>query len=339
MLVSVSGRHQLLPLTWNTESRQWRQGHPFAAASGPGPLAFGLDESRVYAGLRGSKELLTLRVTAGGPADLPKLDALARTGLESDPCYLRVDASGRWLLAAYYGAGLVTVHALDAAGVPSAQPAVRVDTGPKAHCIGLNPLGPHVWVPQVGVENAVREFQLDSETGELHEVRIWKAGVDALVGPEGPRHLVTHESTRSAFVSNEHSSSVTRFRYGPEGLLEKLETLSTLPSPSGLANTCAQLHIEPGGRFLYVSNRGHDSLAIFHIDAATGALTAAGWQETEPVPRAFSPALDGRHLFCSGLASGCLTAYEICQETGRLHFRSRLRVGEDPMWVLPCPVQ
>ena len=97
----------------------------------------------------------------------------------------------------------------------------------------------------------------------------------------------------------------------------------------------AQIHIAPSGKFLYVSNRGHHSIACFSTDEATGRLTSQGQQITEPTPRAFNVDPTGNFLFAAGLDSGRLAAYRIHQTTGRLTPLETCEVGKTPMWVLP----
>jgi 6-phosphogluconolactonase len=112
------------------------------------------------------------------------------------------------------------------------------------------------------------------------------------------------------------------------------EDLSTLPADFEEDNTCAQIHVDPRGKFLYVSNRGHDSIAGFAIDEESGKLTAIGHQLTEPTPRVFNIDGTGNFLFVGGQDSGRLATYRINRETGTLSPLANYEVGESPMWVL-----
>ncbi len=331
--VAIRGEDCLKSFGWNSDTGKLHCHQTVPAATQPGPLVLSADEQFLYAGLRGTRRIAVYRCDDHGT--IPALCPHQTTELDADPCFLKIDASGQWLLAAYYGAGQVTVHGIAHDGGLTRQPVQQIATGPKAHCIGISPLNSLIWVPHVGQENAVHEFQLDTATGRLVRIGIRKAAEDPWIGPVGPRHCALHAATRSIYFCNEHGSSVTHYGFDDTGLGQEVNTLSTVPGPYGTVNTCAQIHGDPAGRFLYVSNRGHNSLAIFRIAAESGALTAVGWQETEPIPRAFAITPDSRYVLCSGLASGCLSIYGICGETGHLDLKCRSYIGAEPMWILP----
>ena len=113
-----------------------------------------------------------------------------------------------------------------------------------------------------------------------------------------------------------------------------MQTVSTLPEGYEGRNSCAQIQITPSGKFLYAPNRGHDSIACFAVDNATGRLKPRGHVPTEAVPRAFSIDPAGRFLFAAGLESGRLAAYRIDGDTGALTALDTYAVGARPMWVL-----
>src|SRR5437016_5586471 len=111
--------------------------------------------------------------------------------------------------------------------------------------------------------------------------------------------------------------------------------MSTLPEEGYTArNTCSAIHLTPSGRFLYVGNRGHNSIAGFAVDAATGRLTSAGLADTEAVPSAFALDPEGRFLFVAGTGSGRLASYSINPEAGGLTPLATLAVGQRPAAVM-----
>lgn len=113
-----------------------------------------------------------------------------------------------------------------------------------------------------------------------------------------------------------------------------MQTLSTLPTGFAGSNTCAEVQIHPNGRFVWVSNRGHDSLAGFRVDAATGRLAALGHTATPPTPRSFTLDPAGAHLYAAGQGSTRLQAYRVDPKTGALTPGPAYEVGRQPSWVL-----
>src|SRR5207253_8971015 len=116
--------------------------------------------------------------------------------------------------------------------------------------------------------------------------------------------------------------------------LSAAQTISSLPAGWSGRNTCSQIHLTPSGRFLYVGNRGHNSIAGFAIDPASGQLTAAGHVTTEAVPSAFGLDPEGNYLFAAGTASNRLAAYRISSDTGALTALETYAVGQRPAAVL-----
>jgi 6-phosphogluconolactonase len=295
---------------------------------GPSPLAVDPTQRYLYVGLRGSHQLATLSIdpVTGG------LTPLGAIPLESDPCYISVDHSGRYLLSAYYGAGLVGVHAIGEDGVVRAPPVVWRATMPKAHCIHTDRSNRYAYLPHVGESNRILQYLFDADSGHL------TPNDPPMVVPEagqGPRHYCYHPTLDRVYFDNEQASSVTAYRLEPAtGTLAPFQTLSTLPDGYEGQNTNAQIHLTPAGEYLYVANRGHDSIACFAVDGATGRLTALGQQPSEPTPRTFGIDPRGRFLFAAGQGSGRLAAYRIDARTGALQPLETYEVGERPMWVL-----
>ena len=144
-----------------------------------------------------------------------------------------------------------------------------------------------------------------------------------------------HPTLDIAYSSNEQGSSVTAYTLDPSaGTLTPLQTVSTLPEGYSGHNTCSQIQIAPSGKFLYVPNRGHDSVASFTVDSSSGRLTPTGTVPTEARPGAFTLDPDGRFLFVAGRDSGRLASYEVDQDSGTLTPLETYEGGTTPMWVL-----
>lgn len=216
----------------------------------------------------------------------------------ADPCYVSVDQTGRWLLAANYSGGSVTVLPILADG--SLGPATQVvqhagasahHDGPHPHAAVPVPGGDVVLAPDCGL-NKVFVYRLDAAQGRLAQ-----HGPPAELPPaSGPRHLALHPSGRAVYCVNEHGSSVTAFAYdAARGALDELATLPALPAGFAGRNAGADIHVRGDGRFVYASMRGHDSIAVFAVDQESWRLAPEGHAPTlGRTPRNFAldPASD-----------------------------------------------
>jgi 6-phosphogluconolactonase len=180
--------------------------------------------------------------------------------------------------------------------------------------------------------NVIMQFKFDAQSGRLTPNSPFRVEPAEWLGP---RHYCFHPSLDLVYFSNEQGCSVTAYRLNhTTGGLSPAQTISTLPSGYSARNTCSQIHLTPSGRFLYIGNRGHNSIAGFAVDAGNGQLTAIGQVPTETVPSAFGLDPAGHFLFAAGSASGRLASYRISDETGALTPLETYAVGQRPMAVL-----
>jgi len=197
------------------------------------------------------------------------------------PCHLVVDRSGRNVLVANYGGGTVAVLRIGADGRLQPASSVRRHEGqgpnsarqqkPHAHGVYLDAAERFAFAPDLGADR-VFVYRFDSDMGTLTP-----HGAAPVEPGSGPRHLAFHPKGRHAYVINELSNTIAVFGYDPaKGELAPLETVKTLPEGVTGTSYTAEVEVSPDGRFLYGSNRGHDSLVVFRIDAASGRLALAG---------------------------------------------------------------
>ncbi|MGQ0601389.1 MAG: lactonase family protein [Anaerolineales bacterium] len=195
------------------------------------------------------------------------------------PCHLTLDAAGRWLLVSNYGTGTVGVFPILPDGALGAMtdlvqhtgdgPRADRQEGPHAHSANFTPDQQHVIVADLGID-ALVVYTLSAE-GQLREHSRASTRPGA-----GPRHLTFHPNGHMLYVANELDCTVTAFEYdSARGLLSERDTLATLPSGAP-ETTVADIHLSASGRRLYVSNRGHNSLAVYDVDEA-GQLTSLGY--------------------------------------------------------------
>lgn len=298
------------------------------AASGgaPGPLAVDATNRHIYAAVRstGSVATFTLDAKTG------LLTLAGTTPVVANPVYVRLDHTGRWLLTSYYSDDKAAVYPIGPDAVVGSAAAAVVETGRNPHSIMADPSNRFVYVPNTGADQ-VLQFSFDAKTGKLSPGEAPTKTVERT----GPRHFYFHPTRPYVYFVNEKGSSVSAFAVERQtGKLAVLQTITTLPVGFSGSNTCAHIEITPSGDFLYASNRGHDSLAYYRIDQATGKLTALGQAPTEKTPRSFNIDPNGKFLFAAGQASGRLASYRINSKSGKLEPLSVYEVGKGPAWVL-----
>jgi len=200
------------------------------------------------------------------------------------------------------------------AGPPGPHP-TRQDR-PHPHQIPFDPGGPFALVNDLGLDRTY-VYRLDRAPGRL--VPNDPPFVSAAPGA-GPRHLAFHPSRRFVYVLNEIDSTIQAYGYdGERGVLSALERVSTLPSGWRGENSTAQIVANPSGRFVYASNRGHDSIAIFGVDEASGRLTPAGHEPTRGrTPRNFDLDPKGAFLLAANQDSDTVVPFRVDPATGAL---------------------
>ncbi|HLN32594.1 MAG TPA: beta-propeller fold lactonase family protein [Gemmataceae bacterium] len=291
----------------------------------PGALTVDPQRQFLFASLRSTGQLTSFRINRA----TGMLTHRNTVPAGPDPAYLSTDATGRHLFAAYYVDAKVTVHAIARDGALGEKPLQSLPTADKAHAIVLDRSNRFVFVPHTGPD-VIFQFAFDPGRGGL------TAGSPAhLTTPKGtgPRHLQFHPARPIAYVANEQGSSVTVYALDTKsGTLRPLQTVSTLPGEFRGINACAEIKVHPSGKFLYVSNRGHDSIAAFAID--DGRVSVIGQEPTEKTPRSFDLDPTGKYLFAAGESSGKLVAYRVDGQSGRLKKQEVYEVGKSPWWVL-----
>ena len=242
------------------------------------------------------------------------------------PCHLVVDRSGKCVLSANYGGGSVCVHPLETDGKlgkatsfvqhqgKSVDP--RRQEAPHAHSINVDPANRFAFAADLGLD-LVLSYHFDADKGTLAAN---PSGNAKLKPGAGPRHFAFRPDGRFAFTNNEIHSTVTALKYDAEhGALTEVNTVSTLPAGFTGNNSTAECQAHPNGRFVYVSNRGHNSIAIFSVDGESGKLTHVGNESTQgKTPRNFSIDPTGTLLLAENQASDNVVVFRIDGATGKL---------------------
>ncbi|MDA0833364.1 MAG: lactonase family protein [Planctomycetota bacterium] len=303
----------------------------FAVEGTPGSLGVDPDKHFLYASLRNNNTLGSYRIDPN-TGKLTPLNTV-ELGDGANAAFVGTDRTGKWLLSASYSAGRVVVHKINEDG-SIASPAVQsVETAKTAHCIAVSRDNKMVYVPHVA-PNAVYQFRFDAETGMLTDAGQAPGGAEGA----GPRHLAFHPTENFAYTSDESGSSITAYAIDRSGILTPAQTDSTLPEGYSENNSTAEVKVHPNGKFVWVSNRGHDSLAGFKI-ADDGKLTPIGQTPTEKTPRSFDIDPSGQFAYGAGEGSGKLAFFTCDPQSGKLTRIETLEVGQSLSWVLAVEIR
>ncbi len=241
-------------------------------------------------------------------------------------CYVTVESNGKYALVANYTSGktwamlpIRTDGGLDPASDTTEHQGSSINARQDrshGHCVVIDPSNTYVFVADLGLDQLVR-YKLDTVNGKL--IPAAEGNVKLETG-SGPRHFVFHPSGKFVYVVSELTATVTALSYdAASGTMQTLQTVSTLPEEYDGQKWAAAIRITADGRFVYASNRGHDSIAIYAVDQQTGKLTALGQQSTGgKVPRDFNIDPTGKWLLAANQATDTVVTFRINQTTGVL---------------------
>src|SRR5579862_1360694 len=285
-------------------------------------VLYAVNEVSDYQGQKGGAVSAFAINRASGKLTL--LNQVASRG--GDPCYITVDKTGKYVLVANYGGGSVAVFPIrEDGGIAEASSFVQ-HTGhgtnperqesPHAHSIDMSPDDRFAIVDDLGLDETL-VYPFDSAKGALDfdDVKIAKADAGA-----GPRHFAWSPNGKFGYVINEIGSTVTAFSFdAASGTLTRIQTIASIPKDFSKLDESAEIEVAPSGKFLYASNRGHDSIAVFKIDANDGKLTLVEYAPTKgESPRNFEISPGGLQLFAANEKSDDIVQFRINQQTGKL---------------------
>jgi 6-phosphogluconolactonase len=242
------------------------------------------------------------------------------------PCHLSIDSTGRFVLLANYVGGNVSVLPLRRDGsLDQASDTIQHQgaglnrerqESAHAHCIMLDRANRYAFAVDLGIDK-IMIYRFDARKGKLTANQ--EPSVSLKAGA-GPRHFLFHPDGRQAYVINELDSTITMFAYDARrGSLTPGQTVSTLPKDFSGANSCADIHLSPSGRFLYGSNRGHDSIVIFAVEKGTGKLQYVAHEPTQgKTPRNFAIDPTGAYLLAANQNSDSIVTFRIDPLSGKL---------------------
>jgi len=242
------------------------------------------------------------------------------------PCHVSLSPDGESVAVANYGSGSVASYRVGVDKVVSEAVSTiqhegssvdeRRQGGPHAHSINFSHDGKFAYAADLGADK-IFVYSVNPETSELTS-----AGEVQIKAGSGPRHFCFRPDGKFAYVINEMALTVTAFRVdSATGGLDALQTISTLPAGTGEMGSTAEVVCHPSGKFLYGSNRGHDTIVVYSIDEESGRLT---WIENEPIqgetPRNFAVHPSGKWLLAAGQKSNTVSVFAIDQASGELAY-------------------
>jgi 6-phosphogluconolactonase len=242
------------------------------------------------------------------------------------PCHVSIDYMGKNLLVANYGSGSASVIPFKPDGRLGKPSGFAQHTGSSvnprrqkvshAHSINVSPDNRFAFVADLGIDK-IMIYKLDVEKGTI----VANSPPFIKVKPgAGPRHFVFHPNGKYAYVINELDCTVTAFTYESiPGVLKEIQTITTLPNGFNGSNTCAEVRVHPGGKFLYGSNRGHDSIVVYRVDLADGKLAYVEHETADiKTPRNFNIDPTGKFCLVANQGKDSVVVFRINKETGAL---------------------
>ncbi len=323
--VSLDGENRIAVYSVDESSGELTAVANVETPSPPGGLTSDPKSQFLFASLRRAGKLASFRINNEG-----ELTLINVVEAGADPAYVATDRTGRFLLTAYYVAAKVSVHRIGEDGSLSEKPIQEIATDTKAHAIMTDASNRFAFVPHTG-PNAIYQFRFDEKTGRLspNDPLIVSTGANT-----GPRQLAFHPKLDVVFFDYEQACAIAAFDLNRRsGRLAFRERLSSVPDSFKETRSNARIEIHPSGNFVYVANRGHNSIAGYRVDSETGKLTSLGQTPTEPTPRGFAIESSGRFLYAAGQSSDRLAAFRISQKNGTLYRFATYDVGKQPWWV------
>jgi 6-phosphogluconolactonase len=294
----------------------------FLAVHPNGKYLYAVNEISTFnGGAGGAVSAFSISAKTGA---LKFLDQVPTRG--AGPCHVSVDKSGAYVLVANYDGGSIAsfaVHEDGSLGTASgfvqhsgSGPNQERQEGPHAHWIGTSPDNRFALAVDLGLDQVI-VYGFDSSKGIFTPML---SGFAKVKPGAGPRHLAFHPNGKFAYVLSEMDSSVTVFSYqAKKGAFSSLETISALPKDYAGRKEAAEIAVDPSGKFLYTSNRGHDSIAIFEINPAKGTLKSLGRVLSGgQTPRHFAIDPTGTYLLAENQESNTIVVFHIDPATGNL---------------------
>ena len=329
--VSINQEDRVDVYSMDGDSGKLELVHEVPLTGAPAGITITPDRRFLYVVRRGASQLASFSIDAADGS----LTHLSTIEEESDAVYITIDRTGSFVLTSSNGAGRASSYRIGDDGALISPAASSVYGVPGAHSVEVDPSNRFVYVPHCILQNSIFQYTYDGDSGQITAQEL------AVIVPGqrlGPRHLRFHPNLNVVYSTDEQGNSISAWNVEEDGhLSQPFQTISTLPDDydnNVKLNTTAQLRLHPTGKYLYAPNRGHDSVACFAVDGASGELSLIGRVPTEDHVRGFDIDPQGRFAFAAGAESGRVASYKVNESSGELSPLEVYEVGKAPMWVL-----
>jgi 6-phosphogluconolactonase len=317
-------------LDFNTETGRLGLARLVAKLDNPSYLSISKNNKYLYAALESD----IFNGTPGGAVgafsickESGELNLLnLKSACGNTPCHISVDSTNKYLFTANYKEGTVTNFSVNSDGsigdiiseirhIGCGPNTVRQEK-PHAHYVALTPEEDHLCVTDLGIDK-IMIYSLDKNNGVLEH----KENLDVKIKPgSGPRHMEFHPNNKFVYLINELKSNIAALEYSNiDSTFKQIQYISALPKGYDKSSFSAAIHISSDGNYLYASNRGHDSISVFHIDNVTGKLAPISYTSTiGECPRDFTIHPSGEFLIAANQNSNNIVPFSINKDTGKL---------------------
>jgi len=326
---SSSQSPELIRYRLNTESGALSDRTSIAMPDAPRGLATDAEHKTLYIAFRAKKSIGAFRIQPDGgldPLGLVEVGALAS--------YLAVDRRSKVIFSAYYQTGRVMVHRLQPNLAIDPENVQVISTAERAHAVQVDQSNKFVYVPHTRPES-IFGFRFDQKNSRLTPLN---PPTTKTPSGYGPRHLHFHPGGKWLLVDNEAGDSLSSYRINRKsGALTAIQTQTTLPAGWEGRNSTSDFQITPDGRFAYVANRGHNSVAMIAINSNNGRMTSLGQHPTGAIVRSLAITPNGKFLLVAGQSDGVLSVHSIAAKTGLLKQVGSHETAPALWWVLTIP--
>ncbi|MDN3594470.1 lactonase family protein [Zunongwangia endophytica] len=233
------------------------------------------------------------------------------------PCHIEIDKTNKFAFVSNYMGGVVVMYRIQQDGSLEKHQQLNMPNSEKSHThsVSISEDNKHVYICDLGLDK-IWIYDLDAKDktikkNEMESVSLTKGA--------GPRHFTFSKDQKFAYSMNELNSTISVFKVEKNGGLNLINSVSSIPEDFTEDNSGADIHISPSGDYLYASNRGHNSIAIFKINKENGKIEHIGFESTNgKTPRNFAISEDGSYLYAANQDSGDIQSYKIDETTGKL---------------------